>query len=370
MKLAIIGSRGFLAEYGGYETFVQKIAFGLSKKGFAITVYGIADYHNRNKDTLYPEIRRVWLWTIRIRFLEKVTSSFLGIVHACFSDADIIFSISTSPGLLLFLPRLFGKKIVVNPDGLEWRRPKWSWFIRFWLRISEWTAVMFSNLVVADSKTIANYIQGKYKKCTVFIPYGADENLPLPEDGKILAKYGLVPNNYFLQVCRLEPENNAHIVIEEFVRYGGEKDLAIVGDTQHCLNYKEQLKKIANRKVKFLGGIYNQDFKVILRNAYCYIHGHEAGGTNPVLLEAMASARCPIVLNVPYNLEVIAECGIGFSKNRGDLQSKLRLLEQDPNLVYEIGNKALERVKKHYTWDAVIENYIEIFKTVAFSSTS
>jgi len=363
MKLAIIGSRGFLTEYGGYETFVRKLAIGLTGRGFSITVFGIRDYRNPANDNLYPDIKRVWLPTVKVRFLEKVLSSFLGILWASLSNFDIIFSISVSPGLLLFLPKILGKKIVVNPDGLEWQRPKWSKFIAFWLRLSEWTAIFCSNLVVADSNTIAKYIKEKYKrKKVIFIPYGADTNIVSKDDVTLLQKYGLKPSHYFLQVCRLEPENNAHIVIREFTDYNGDKDLAIIGDTPHSLEYKENLKRIANHKVKFLGAVYGNDYKVILRNAYCYIHGHEAGGTNPALLEAMASARCPLVLNVPYNLEVIGECGMSFSKSRRDLIAKLNFLDNDTDLVMKLGLKAQERVNTYYNWDKIISDYEKIFR--------
>lgn len=364
MKIAIIGSRGFLTEYGGYETFVRKLALGLKDNAFSVIVYGIAGYHNPENDGYYPEITRVWLPTISVRFLEKVVSSLLAVIHVCFSKADAILSISVSPGLLLFLPRLFGKKVIVNPDGIEWQRMKWSSFINFWLRVSELTAVLFSHLVVADSKTIANYIKNKYKKRVIFVPYGADANERDIDDSAILSKYELRARQYFLQVCRLEPENNPDLTISEFLQYDGDKKLVVVGDTPHSIEYKQKLQKMCNHKVRLLGGIYGSDYKVILRNAYCYIHGHEAGGTNPALLEAMASARCPIVLDVPYNREVIEDCGLSFLKAKGDLSSKLEMLDKNQKLVINLGQKAFNRATQHYTWDKVIAEYHKLFRTI------
>jgi len=149
MKLSIIGSRGFLVEYGGYETFVKRLVLELKNK-YEIMVYGIVNHRNSNFDKLYPEIKRVWLPTIQLRFLEKVVCSFLSVIHCCLSKSDIVLSISVSPGLLLFVPRLSGKKVIVNPDGLEWQRPKWSSFIKFWLRLSEWLAAASSDIIIAD----------------------------------------------------------------------------------------------------------------------------------------------------------------------------------------------------------------------------
>gem|GEM_PF-3779773 len=215
------------------------------------------------------------------------------------------------------------------------------------------------------SEVIAKYIKTKYKKRVIFIPYGADKSTPSDNDRVILSKYQLKPDAYFLQACRLEPENNAQLVIGEYTNYKGNKDLVIVGDTKHSLPYKQYLKKIANGQVKFLGGIYNEDFKVILRNAYCYIQGHEAGGTNPVSLEAMASARCPLVLNVPYNIAVIKDCGISFSKSKGDLKSKLELVEKNTHLVKELGWRAFQKAQTEYAWSKIISAYDQIFASLS-----
>jgi len=337
MKLAIIGSRGFLTKYGGYETFVKHLALGLAEKGLSLTVFGIAGYREPANDNLYPNIKRVWLPTIRVKFLEKVVSSLLAVIFTSFSYFDIVFTLGISPGLFLFLLKILGKKIVVNPDGLEWQRPKWSKFIAFWLRLSELAAIKFSDVVISDSQRIENYIKEKFKKKrVVFIPYGADINIASNKDASILQKYGLKQNQYFVQVCRLEPENNVHIIIREFNNYTGDKHLVIIGDTLYSVKYKKNLKRAANHKIKFLGAIYGQDYKVILRNGYCYIHGHEVGGTNPSLLEAMASAKCPVVLNVPYNIDVIGNDGLTFSKNEGDLKEKLEYLDKNENLVMSL----------------------------------
>jgi len=365
MKLAIIGSRGFLSDYGGFETFVRKLVLGLKDNGYDITVYGLKRYHNSTQDRYYPEIKRVWIPSTKIKFLEKVIASFLSILHVTLSKNKIILLLGVSPGLLLWIPFLMGKKILMNVDGIEWKRPKWSKFIALFLRLSEIFSIIFSHILIADSIAIQEYLRQRYRTNSFYIPYGADTNNGIDDnDLDILKKYNLKQKDYFLQVCRLEPENNAHITIREFLNYRGARQLVIVGDTPHSIKYKENLKKRANGKVKLLGGIYGDDFKTILKNAYCYIHGHEAGGTNPALLEAMASGRCPVVLNVPYNLEVIEDCGISFSKDEGDLAEKLAKLENDDNLVDQLGKKALQRIQKFYTWDRVIRAYDSLLKSI------
>jgi len=360
MKLAIIGSRGFLTDYGGFETFTRELVLNLKEKGYDITVYGLKRYKNPENDKKFPEVKRVWIPSLKIKFLEKVVVSFLSTIHASFSKNKILLLLGVSPGLLLWLPRLMGKRIVINVDGIEWQRPKWSKFIAFFLRLSEAFASIFSDTIIADSKNIANYIIKKYKKIPVYIPYGADFNSKC--DDTVLRKYNLKPMDYFLQVCRLEPENNSHVIIREYLDYKRNKKLVIIGDTPHSIGYKESLKKMADERVKFLGGLYGKEYKVILRNAYCYIHGHEAGGTNPALLEAMASGKCVVVLDVPYNLEVIEDCGISFSKKEGKLLHQIERLDKDGKLVSFMGQKALIRVKKFYTWGKVIFEYDQVIK--------
>ncbi|MBA7534927.1 hypothetical protein ES705_27177 [subsurface metagenome] len=365
MKLAIIGSRGFLVDYGGFETFVRKLVLGLKDNGYDITVYGLKRYHNSTQDKYYPEIKRIWISSTKIKCLEKVIASFLSIFHVIFSQNEIILVLGVSPGLLLWIPFLMGKKILMNVDGIEWKRSKWSKFIAFFLRLSEIFSTIFSHILIADSIAIQEYLRRRYKTNSFYIPYGADMNNGIKHnDLDILNKYDLKQKDYFLQVCRLEPENNVHIIIREFLNYRGVKQLVIIGDTPYSIKYRQNLIKRANGKIKLLGGIYGDDFKTILKNAYCYIHGHEAGGTNPVLLEAMASGSCVVVLNVPYNLEVIKDCGITYSKADGELSRKLEMLDKNRDFVKDAGEKALRRVKKFYTWEKVIAAYDEVLKNV------
>jgi len=365
MKLAIIGSRGFLVDYGGFETFVRKLVLGLKDNGYDITVYGLKRYHNSTQDKYYPEIKRIWISSTKIKCLEKVIASFLSTLHVILSQNEIILVLGVSPGLLLWIPFLMGKKILMNVDGIEWKRPKWSKFIAIFLRLSEIFSAIFSHILIADSIAIQEYLSQRYKTNSFYIPYGADMNNGIKDnDLDILNKYNLKQRDYFLQVCRLEPENNVHITIREFLNYRGAKQLVIIGDTPHSIKYRQNLIKRANGKVKLLGGIYGDDFETILKNAYCYIHGHEAGGTNPVLLEAMASGRCVVVLNVPYNLEVIKDCGITYSKADGELSRKLEMLDKNRDFVKDAGEKALRRVKKFYTWEKVIAAYDEVLKNV------
>jgi len=365
MRIAIIGSRGFLTDYGGFETLVRRLALGLKKKDYEVTVYGLRRYHNTINDDEYPGVRRVWVPSIGLKYLEKVSATLLSTIHATFSKNEIILLLGVSSALLVWLPLTFGKKIVVNIDGIEWQRNKWPRFVSFFLFLSEVLCVKLCHLIVADSKKIADYIKVKYGRGSIFIPYGAETNNKVEaSDKRILAQYGLRAKRYFIQVCRLEPENNCHVVIGEFINYSGDKEMVIIGDTPHSVSYKKRVMNKTDGRVKFLGAIYGGNYRVLLRNAYCYVHGHEAGGTNPALLEAMASERCPLVLDVPYNREVIADCGMSFNKKPYDLLRKLQIADKNPVLVKSYGKYALRRVNECYTWKKVIADYDEAFRAL------
>jgi len=173
---------------------------------------------------------------------------------------------------------LFGKRLAVNIDGLEWKRKKWGRVASFYLKFSEKLAGIFCHEVVVDSMAIKEYYEKAYKKNANFIAYGTE--IVNYQDTNTLAKYGLEKEGYILQVCRLEPENNTHIVIREFERVKTNLKLAIVGDAPYSGEYVKSLKKTKDPRIKFLGAIYGYDYKVLQSNAYCYIHAHEVGGTS------------------------------------------------------------------------------------------
>jgi len=361
MKIAIIGSRGIPAKYGGFETFAEKLSSNLVQRGHKVRVYCSAGSAS-NRSKFYEGTERVFIPSIPIKSLEKFTMSVLSIIHSLFRKDDIILLLGVSPALISWLPRLFSKKLVINIDGLEWKRAKWNRIISFHLKMSEKLAGKFCNVVVTDSEVIQKYYFEKYKTRAVYIPYGADEIEDSNED--VLEKYGLKKSHYILQVCRLEPENNVHLTVTEFLQVKTNLVLAILGDNPFNTKYIQILKDYRSPKIKFLGSIYGDDYKTILKNAYCYIHGHEVGGTNPALLEAMSAGKCVVVLNVPFNLEVINDAGISFRKEKGDLANKLKYLIENHPKVKEYEKKALERVREKYTWEKVINEYESLFLNV------
>lgn len=358
MHVAILGARCLPGIYGGAETFSEVLASGLVERGHEVTVYCCSPYQS-DKTGYYKGIRRVILPTIRLAAMEKFLYAALSFLHVCTSSADVILMNQVGGGPFCILPRIFGKKVIINPDGLDWKRSRWGWTVSTVLKLFERISAVGASCIAADSQAIADYMWETYKRRAVYIPYGADPaQFNLVDEVK---KEGLRSQEYFVQICRLEPENNAHLVIREFEQIETNRELVIVGGSPYSYKYGEVLRSTKDPRIKLLGGIYGSRYRVLMKNAFVYIHGHEVGGTNPVLLDAMASGQCIIALDVPFNREVLGDAGLYFTKNNGDLSSKVRYILEHPEERGLYGSKAKQRVKDLFPWRRTINEYEALF---------
>lgn len=263
-----------------------------------------------------------------------------------------------------------GGKVYVNPDGHEWMRAKWSAPVRKYWKISEQMMVKHADLLVCDSKNIEKYIQkeyGKYHPKTTFIAYGADMNRSVltADDEKLQNWYKekqLKEKNYYLVVGRFVPENNYETMIREFMKSDTKKDFAIITNVEKNKFY-EKLKQTTNfekdPRIKFVGTVYDQELlKKIRENAFAYFHGHEVGGTNPSLIEALSSTDLNLLLDVGFNREVGEDGALYFGKENGAL---CRLMEMAENMsdveVKQLGQKAHARVTECYSWEYIASEY-------------
>ena len=362
LRISIIGTRGIPGNYGGFETFAERLSLGLVEKGHQVAVYCPAA-HSNHQQREYKGVKRIIIPNLQSKSLDKISSSIISSVHATIQSKQIILFLGVSAVVFAWLPRLFGNKTVINIDGLEWRRKKWNKFASFYLKLSESLSGVICNRVVTDSVEIKKYYKRQYGKESTYIAYGAD--IRSYEDDAVLEKYGLKKDNYILQVCRLEPENNSDLIIKEYCKVDTDVPLIILGDAPYSDEYKHYLKQLADHRVRFLGGVYGYDYDVIRSNPLCYVHGHEVGGTNPALLEALASGNCVAVLNVPYNLEVIGDAGLSFDKSEGSLMESLVDILQNPDLVSKLRYQARQRIKQNYTWEKIVNAYEDLFFRLA-----
>ncbi|MBC7334360.1 MAG: glycosyltransferase [Actinobacteria bacterium] len=359
MRIAIMGIRGIPACYGGFETFAEELALRLVNKGHDITVYGRSNVINY-KDKYYKGVRIIILPTISHKYLDTVIHTLVCVLHSLFNRYDVILICNAANSIFSFIPRIVGQKVVVNVDGIERKRKKWNVLGKAWYLFGEFFSVLFPNRIVTDAKVIQEYYKRRYHKSSVFIPYGA--HITKISSTNILDRLGVEPNEYFLYVSRLEPENNAHIVIKAFEQVKTNKKLVVVGDAPYAKDYIKRLKETRDPRIIFTGYVYGEGYKELQGHAYCYVHATEVGGTHPALVEAMGFGNCVIVNGTPENVEVIGDCGLVYRKNDiDDLISKMNYVISNPSVVKSLGEKARERVRKHYSWDAITDKYESLF---------
>ncbi len=353
MKIAILGTRGIPANYGGFETFAEQLGTRLAARGHEITVYGRKHYSTTGART-HHGVNLVILPTIRHKYFDTVVHSFLSVIHASTKKYDVILICNAANSIFAFIPRLFGTSTLVNVDGLERKRKKWNWIGRTYYLISEQLSTFLPTAIVTDAQVIQDYYATRYKKESAMIAYGAEvARRAAPEK---LFRFGLRPNQYVLYVSRLEPENNAHLVIEAYQKVRTNLPLVIVGGAPYAEEYIARLKSTKDRRVKFLGFVFGEDYRALQQNAYCYVHATEVGGTHPALIEAMGAGNCALTLRTPENLEVLGEAGIVYD-SVDDLTHQLQRVINDPSMIGEYRRRAMARVMQFYNWEQITDQY-------------
>jgi len=360
MKIAIMGIRGIPANYGGFETFAEELAPRLVQKGHEVTVYGRSNFIRYNGE-YYKGVRVKILPTIRHKYLDTVVHTFLCALHALIREKyDAILICNSANSAFALLPRLKGQSVALNVDGLEWKRRKWSKIGRWYYRISEILATFTPNVVVTDAREIQKYYWQRFRKPSVYIPYGGPIKRVTTQEA--LHKFGLEPRRYVLYVSRLEPENNAHLVIQAFEKVQTDLKLVIVGDAPYSQDYIRQLKSTQDPRILFTGYVFGQGYRELQSHAYFYVQATEVGGTHPALLEAMGFGNCVLANDVPEHREVLADCGLYFTtKDSEDLPNKMQYLLDHPDIVQGFREKAAARIRNHYTWEMVTKRYEDLF---------
>ena len=359
MRIAILGTRGIPASYGGFETFAEHLSTRLVGRGHDVTVYCRAQYISP-RQLEFHGVRLKVLPTIRHKYFDTVIHTFLSAIHAVSQryDAALICNCANAP----FSPilRLAGTPVAINVDGLEHKRKKWGRLGRRYYRCAEYLSTLLPTEMVTDAQVIQDYYLARHNAPSTMITYGSEvERRP---DRELVRKWRVEPNRYVLYVSRLEPENNAHLVIEAFKKVRTAYRLLIVGDAPYAEHYINSLKARArgDKRIIFTGFVFGQDYRALQQNAYCYVHATEVGGTHPALLEAMGYGNCVLTLATPENIEVVGEAGVPYI-DEFDLAEKLQRVLRDGSLVQAYRNRAQQRVQKHYDWETVVDQYEQLF---------
>jgi glycosyltransferase involved in cell wall biosynthesis len=363
MRIAILGTRGIPASYGGFETFAEQLSTRLVARGHHVTVYCRSHYVSP-RQLEYRGVHLKVLPTIRHKYLDTVVHSFVSALHATGKayDAALICNAANAPFAPLL--RLAGTPVAINVDGLEHKRKKWNWLARRYYLVTEKLSTVLPNETVTDARVIQDYYLARYNHPTTMIAYGAEVSRTL--DRQAVRRWGLEPNRYVLYVSRLEPENNAHLVIEAFKRVRTPHKLVIVGDAPYAHEYIESLRRSASRdpRIVFTSFVFGDAYRALQQNAYCYVHATEVGGTHPALIEAMGFGNCVLTLATPENVEVVGDAGIPYA-DAADLEAKLRRVLSDGAIVNAYRQRAQDRVRAYYDWERVVDRYENLFARMA-----
>jgi glycosyltransferase involved in cell wall biosynthesis len=358
MRIAVLGTRGIPARYGGFETFAEELSRRLVERGHCVTVY----CRERHPEPSYLGVRLRYLPTIRHKYLDTIAHTFLSTLDLLFRRQDVVLYCNAANAVFTMLPRLAGMPVALNVDGLERNRKKWNRFGRAWYQVSERLSTVLPSAVVSDAVRIAEYYKSRYGKYTRFIPYGA-------ETGRLgtwgaLDALGLEPRRYFLYVSRMEPENNALLVRSEFESVATDLKLALIGDAPYARSYIEQVRATQDPRVVMPGAIYGQGYRELTSHCFAYVHATEVGGTHPALIEAMGRGALVLYLNTEENAEVAGGAGIAFE--RDNLAAKLRaVLDFSEAEREEWRNRAVARVLERYSWDAVTDAYEKLLNELS-----
>ena len=375
----IIGSRGLPAQYGGFETFVEKL---VSHKVSPRIRYHVAclsdertgkhfDYKEADCFTVNPPK----LGPARVIAYDMMAINYsLKFIKKEGIQEPIFYILGNTIGAFI---AYFAKKIqsiggvlLVNPDGLEWKRAKWSKPVQSYLKYSEKEMTKYADLIISDNRGIETYIHNTYPwSNTTFIAYGTDlsKTTLTAEDDFVrdwYQKWQTQEKEYYLILGRFVPENNYETAIREFMKSSTERDLVII--CNHEGNpYFDELRQITgfdkDKRVKFVGTVYDQDLLKYIRNqAFAYIHGHEVGGTNPGLLEALAQTNLNLIFNVDFNHQVAQETALYWNKEDGNLAGLIDSVDGQVSFE-DLGNAAKANMKENYTWEKIVGEYEELF---------
>lgn len=353
MRIAILGIRGVPANYGGFETFAEQLGSRLAARGHEVTVYGRDRYIGPGLRA-YRGMRIIRLPAPRSKYLETVVHSLLAAIHAIGQRYDVVYVCNSANVPAVIVLRLMGRRVVLNVDGLEWQRAKWNRIGRAYYRLCAWVAANLPVHLVTDAWVIQDYYARAYGRRTDYFPYGTDLE-PVPDDGT-LARLGLEAGRYVLYVSRLEPENNAHVVIDAYASVRTDLPLAIVGDAPYANEYIAGLHSTTDPRVRFLGAIYGDGYHVLRSHAAAYVQATEVGGTHPALVEAMGFGNAIIANDVPEHRETLGEAG-RYYRGPEVLARELQAVLDNPDAARGLGRRAHERAAAIYSWDAIADAY-------------
>lgn len=374
MKIAFIGLRAIGGSAaGGIEKAIEELSTRLVKLGHEVTVFTRAKYDDLGQ----PEFRGVKLQrlpAIYTKHLEAISNTIVAVTHAL-RGYDVVHINATGPALLAFLPRLFGRKVVVTVHGLDWKREKWGLFAKVWLKLGAWAAAALPNRTTVVSMTLLKHYRERHARDVVYIPNGV--TLPAPADRAGAANpMNLPKGSYLLFLGRLVPEKGCHTLIAAFRGLATDRKLVIVGPPSHSEDYAAELRRLADgdSRIVFAGALFGEQKDAMFRDAYAFVLPSTIEGMALVLLEAMSFGVGCLCSDIPENLEVVDPDPAGSLPavaatfkvdDVADLRTQLQHLLGNPGLVADLGRRAFDHVATRFDWDQIVRQYDREYRSLA-----
>jgi glycosyltransferase involved in cell wall biosynthesis len=363
LSVALIGSRGIPARYGGYETLMEELAARLVARGFRVTVY-CRSHSTPKRLRSCRGADLVVLPTLRTKHLDTPVHTLLSCLHAAAAGFDAALVVNSANALFVPLLQAAGIPVALNVDGIEKRRAKWGAFGRGVYALSERLAAVLPDALVTDAEVIRRHYLDRYGADSVPIAYGVEPRPPA-ETGT-LARLGLAPRGYFLYVSRFEPENNPHRVAEAYRGVGGGLPLVMVGGAPYADRFIAGFTRGADPRVLFPGPIYDEGYRELLSHALAYVHATEVGGTHPALVEAMGYGNCIVVNDTMENRETAGGVGLYFrAAEPASLAERLEWVRQNPRRSRARGRAAARRAALLFSWERVADRYAALLARLA-----
>ena len=354
MNIAIIGTRGIPNHYGGFEQVAQHLAVGLLSKGHRVTVYNSHDHPYKQRDWKGVEIIHCYDGEKAIGTAGQFIYDLNCIRNARKKNFDVMLFLGYTSSSIW--GRLFPKNVVIisNMDGMEWKRSKYSKLVRKFLLYAERLAVKYSHHLIADSTAVQAYLYKKYSIQSRYIPYGAEINIE--QDENTLKLFGLEKHNYYMLMARMEPENNIDMILAGFCKTGSDKKFVVVGNMNNSFGTKMLVRYGKDRRLILTGAIFDET-KVTALRAFCrlYFHGHSVGGTNPSLLEAMASGALIAAHDNEFNRAVLQNDAFYF-KTTDEVLQLINVVERTEQTEEMISNNS-KKVKDKFNWPSITDEY-------------
>jgi glycosyltransferase involved in cell wall biosynthesis len=366
LRVALLGSRGVPARYGGYETLCEELAARLVARGFDVTVYCRSRYTPRGLSG-HRGARLVVLPTLPTKHLDTPVHTLLSCLHASTQGFDAAVVVNSANAVFVPLVGLGGTPAALHVDGIERRRAKWGRFGRAVYALSERLAGLVADVVISDAEVIRQHYLRRYGHDSELLTYGVD---PVVPDGRAtLERLGLEAGRYALYVSRFEPENNPHRVVEAYAGVGGELPLVMVGDAPYASAFIASFRDAPDPRLRFPGAIYGDGYRELLSHAWVYVHATEVGGTHPALVEAMGYGNCVVVNDTPENREVAGDAGVFFrAAHPASLAEALERLRHDPEEVGRRRRLAAARARDRYDWERVADGYAALLRRLALGA--